>query len=109
MTPSIGRIVLVNISSDPDRPALRPAIVTAVWSDICVNAALVVDGGNDAALVRKLGTSEHDPYWLTSITQALAGELEWLIRQAPEQWHLLQPNWPSDFELLGRAVPGRPS
>jgi KDO2-lipid IV(A) lauroyltransferase len=30
------------------------------------------------------------------ITQALAGELEWLIRQAPEQWHLLQPNWPSD-------------
>ncbi|HEX2849714.1 MAG TPA: phosphatidylinositol mannoside acyltransferase [Acidimicrobiales bacterium] len=33
------------------------------------------------------------------ITQALAGELEALIRRAPEQWHLLQPNWPSDFEL----------
>jgi phosphatidylinositol dimannoside acyltransferase len=30
------------------------------------------------------------------ITQALAGELELLIRRAPEQWHLLQPNWPSD-------------
>ncbi len=30
------------------------------------------------------------------ITQALAHELEELIRQAPEQWHLLQPNWPSD-------------
>ena len=30
------------------------------------------------------------------ITQALADELEGLIRRAPEQWHLLQPNWPSD-------------
>ncbi len=30
------------------------------------------------------------------MTQDLADELEWLIRQAPEQWHLFQPNWPSD-------------
>ena len=30
------------------------------------------------------------------ITQALAEELEELIRLAPEQWHLFQPNWPSD-------------
>jgi KDO2-lipid IV(A) lauroyltransferase len=30
------------------------------------------------------------------ITQALAHELEMLIRRAPEQWHLFQPNWPSD-------------
>ena len=30
------------------------------------------------------------------ITQSLAYELEKLIRRAPEQWHLLQPNWPSD-------------
>ena len=34
------------------------------------------------------------------ITQDLANELESLIRRAPEQWHLMQPNWPSDFELL---------
>jgi KDO2-lipid IV(A) lauroyltransferase len=30
------------------------------------------------------------------ITQTLATELEGLIRKAPEQWHLFQPNWPSD-------------
>ena len=30
------------------------------------------------------------------VTQLLARELEVLIRRAPEQWHLLQPNWPSD-------------
>ncbi len=30
------------------------------------------------------------------ITQLIAYELEDLIRAAPEQWHMLQPNWPSD-------------
>jgi len=30
------------------------------------------------------------------LTQATAAELESLIRRAPEQWHLFQPNWPSD-------------
>lgn len=30
------------------------------------------------------------------VTQDLAHALEELIRRAPEQWHLLQPNWPSD-------------
>jgi KDO2-lipid IV(A) lauroyltransferase len=30
------------------------------------------------------------------VTQDLARALETLIRRAPEQWHLLQPNWPSD-------------
>jgi hypothetical protein len=28
----------------------------------------------------------------------LANELEVLVSRAPEQWHLLQPNWPSDRE-----------
>ena len=33
---------------------------------------------------------------VTRITQYLARELEVLIGRAPEQWHLFQPNWPSD-------------
>ena len=32
------------------------------------------------------------------ITQDLAHKLEELIARAPEQWHLLSPNWPADFE-----------
>ncbi len=32
------------------------------------------------------------------ITQDVAHRLEDIIRVAPEQWHLLQPNWPSDHE-----------
>ena len=33
-----------------------------------------------------------------TMTQALASEMESLIRAAPQQWHLVQPNWPSDRE-----------
>ena len=39
------------------------------------------------------------------ITQDLAHELEGLIRRAPEQWHMLQPNWPSDFGDASVGVP----
>jgi KDO2-lipid IV(A) lauroyltransferase len=46
------------------------------------------------------------------VTQALVHELEALIRTAPEQWHLMQPNWPSDpgYRRPGRSEPrNRPS
>jgi len=33
---------------------------------------------------------------IVRITQELAYRFEALIRDAPEHWHLLQPNWPSD-------------
>lgn len=32
------------------------------------------------------------------VTEQLARELEKLILEAPRQWHLVQPNWPSDRE-----------
>ena len=38
-------------------------------------------------------------------TRLVASELEELIRRAPTQWHLLQPNWPSD---PGWVPPGTP-
>jgi KDO2-lipid IV(A) lauroyltransferase len=31
-----------------------------------------------------------------AVSQELTRQLEVLIRQAPAQWHLLQPNWPTD-------------
>lgn len=33
---------------------------------------------------------------VSALTQMLVSELETLIRMAPEQWHVLQPVWPSD-------------
>lgn len=35
------------------------------------------------------------------LTGLLAAELESLIRKAPAQWHMFQPNWPSDKETFG--------
>ena len=37
---------------------------------------------------------------VTETTQLLAHRLEEMIRTAPTQWHLMQPNWPSDREAL---------
>ncbi len=42
---------------------------------------------------------------VTRVTQLLANELERFIRAAPEQWHVLQPGWPSDYRALGRPMP----
>lgn len=40
------------------------------------------------------------------VTQELARAFEELVRRAPTQWHLLQPNWPSDHGAVP-AEPGR--
>jgi lauroyl/myristoyl acyltransferase len=43
------------------------------------------------------GTLRED---VARITQLLADSLAELIRRAPDQWHVFQPNWPSDFEQV---------
>ncbi len=42
----------------------------------------------------------NQPRRAKAITQELAHRFEELIREAPTQWHLVQPNWPSDREFL---------
>ena len=55
--------------------------------------AIFFDGRGHRAVVRPpvdlSGTAEE-------VTQRLADDLAGFIRGAPEQWHLFQPNWPSD-------------
>ncbi|MCB2223560.1 MAG: phosphatidylinositol mannoside acyltransferase [Actinobacteria bacterium] len=36
-----------------------------------------------------------------ALTATLAGVIEGIVRRAPEQWHLIVPNWPSDREEAG--------
>jgi KDO2-lipid IV(A) lauroyltransferase len=47
-------------------------------------------------LVEREGRLRDD---IARVTQRIAEEFEALIRVAPQQWHLMQPNWPSDREL----------
>lgn len=55
--------------------------------------AIYFDGRGHLAVVRPPVDLSGD---VAEVTQRLAGELEALIRRAPDQWHLFQPNWPSD-------------
>jgi phosphatidylinositol dimannoside acyltransferase len=45
-----------------------------------------------------------DPERVRELTIAMAGKLEELVRREPGQWHLFQPNWPSDPGYAGGAV-----
>ena len=70
-------------------------------------AAVYFDGKGHRGVVRPPVPTERSGGRLrddvTRITQSLTTELEGLIRRAPEQWHLMQPNWPSDhLEPAGR-------
>jgi lauroyl/myristoyl acyltransferase len=39
------------------------------------------------------------------VTEALVQQMETFVRAAPEQWLLMQPNWPSDH-VNGAGVNG---
>jgi hypothetical protein len=57
MKPSIGRIVIFHFpealrSYCNNNSEYAPAIITAVWSDVCVNLKVISDGPNN--------------YWFTS-------------------------------------------
>ena len=54
-----------------------------------------------ALVVERQGSLRED---VSRISQLLMLEIENLIRQAPEQWHLFQPNWPSDPGYLEATV-----
>ncbi len=57
-----------------------------------------------ALATERTGRFRHD---VARLTQDLTAGLESLIRAAPEQWHLLQPNWPSDHGVHGAPAPLR--
>jgi phosphatidylinositol dimannoside acyltransferase len=88
------------LPSGPAVLALRtgaPLIPTGVYDQ---------GGGHHHAVLRppipvERGGSFRDD--VARITQAMADELEGLIRRAPQQWHLLQPNWPSDRTAARRV------
>ena len=81
----------------PATLALRsgaPLCPTAVYFDGRYGHRGVVRPPLDATRTGRLRADVH------RLTQQVADELEELIRAAPEQWHLMQPNWPSDEVAL---------
>jgi KDO2-lipid IV(A) lauroyltransferase len=70
-----------------------PATLAARFGAPLLPTAVYFEGDGHHAVVRPPLPLTGDP---VADTQTLAGHLEDLIRAAPEQWHLFQPNWPSD-------------
>jgi lauroyl/myristoyl acyltransferase len=76
-----------------------PATIALRSGAPLVPAAVYFDGDRHHGIARppidttRQGKLRDD---VARVTQVLAGELEALILEHPEQWHLLQPNWPSD-------------
>jgi KDO2-lipid IV(A) lauroyltransferase len=67
-----------------------PILPTAVYYG--AGGLHIGDVGAPIEIERRGSTAED----ISGITQTLAYRLEDLISAAPEQWHLFQPNWPSD-------------
>jgi lauroyl/myristoyl acyltransferase len=76
-----------------------PATLALRAGSMMLPTAVYFDGDGHRAVVRppltteRTGTIRED---VTRLTQELAHALEALIARAPEQWHVFQPNWPSD-------------
>lgn len=74
-----------------------PLLPTAIYFEGAGHHRAVVEPPLDT---ERRGTLRAD---ITRVTQDLAHALERLIAAAPEQWHLMQPNWPSDHEAFNKA------
>lgn len=77
-----------------------PATIALRTGAALIASTVYFDGNHHQGIANppidtsRRGKFRHD---VARVTQALASELEALIRADPEQWHLLQPNWPSDL------------
>jgi KDO2-lipid IV(A) lauroyltransferase len=82
-------------------PAGPATLALRTGASLLPVAVYFEDGRGHRGVVRPpISTARHGGLRddIGRITQCLAHEFEALIRVAPEQWHLLQPNWPSDRE-----------
>ena len=77
-----------------------PAVLALRTGAPILPAALYDRGrGHHGLVLPPVPTDRRGPFRedVARVTQDVAYRLEELISRAPDQWHLLQPNWPSDF------------
>jgi len=79
----------------PVGPALLALRTGAVLVCVAVYSGPARD--HHAVITRPIDTTRHGALRadVARVTQAVIDELGWLIRRAPEQWHVLQANWPA--------------
>ena len=104
----VGTGVVVEFFGERTRLPAGPALLALRTGAPLIPAAVYWRGHARHAIAqppldtRRLGGIRGD---VTRVVQDYATALEGLIRAAPEQWHLMSPNWPSDYEALGVRIP----
>ncbi|MFI5040249.1 MAG: phosphatidylinositol mannoside acyltransferase [Acidimicrobiales bacterium] len=94
-----GDGVEVEFFGEPTRLPAGPATLALRTGAPLLVCCVLFEGDHHRGIVLPpLDTSRHGSLRedVTRITQDVAHRLEGLIRRAPEQWHVFQPNWPSD-------------
>lgn len=101
-----GAAVEVTFFGERTKLPAGPATLALRSGAPLLPTAVYFDGLGHHAVVRppiptvRQGTLRED---VARVTQVLAHELEALIAAAPTQWHVLQPNWPSDHEAVAAS------
>ena len=92
-------VPVVFFGEETTLPAGPVTLALRTGAPILPAAAYFGPEGSHRVVVRppiEVPRAENRTKALSAGTANLARELEGLILEAPEQWHLLQPNWPSD-------------
>ena len=92
----------------PNGPAV---LALRTGSPIVVGALYQRPGGRYHGVILdpiEVESGRPDPERLRAVTESVVQKMEQLIRREPGQWHLFQPNWPTDpgyrhAELLRRS------
>jgi phosphatidylinositol dimannoside acyltransferase len=94
-----GRGVRVEFFGERTTMPAGPASLAIRTGAALIPVATYFQGAGHHVVIRPpldLPETGDRPARIREATQKLAQELEELITAAPDQWHLLQPNWPSD-------------
>lgn len=87
---------IVSFFGEPCRLPAGPAALAIRTNRPIIAGAFYVNGERYDGVVRPAFTPQSDD--LYAVTQAVAHEIEALVRLAPEQWHVFVPNWLADRE-----------
>jgi KDO2-lipid IV(A) lauroyltransferase len=95
----VGGGVEVELFGERTTLPAGPVVLAMRANTVVLPTAVYFDGAHHRAVVRPplaMPRAAGGRRVAVEATQNLAHALEALIRRAPEQWHLFQPNWPSD-------------
>jgi KDO2-lipid IV(A) lauroyltransferase len=96
----VGNGVEVDFFGEKTKLPAGPALLALHTGAVLLPTAVYSGPGRDhTGLIEAPVAAERKGHLrddVSRVTQDLAIALERLIRRAPEQWHLFQPNWPSD-------------